>query len=136
MSCSGQLKKVTQNSHFSCPAETDPYMHMIHIFATSHSGYRVNQILYDKDKDQDDDDDGGGDIEGAQSVDIVRCCRGDDWQVIEPVLVSAPAGHQISNGQKLHRCKGRSTKYQMDKISQFSNPSGQLDLRNIESKFI
>ena len=65
----------------------------------------------------DDDDDGGGNIEGAQSVDIVRCCRGDDWQVIEPVLVSAAAaGRQISNGQKFHRCKGRSTKYQMKKI--------------------
>ena len=30
----------------------------------------------------------------------------------------------------------RSTKYQMKKISQFSNPSGHIDLRSIESKFI
>ena len=77
---------------------------MIHLFGTSDHRYRLQitelhiQVLYVEDKDQvedddddDDDDDGVGDIDGGQSVDIVLCCwcRGDDQQVIEPMLKSS-----------------------------------------------
>ena len=123
------------------------YMHIILIFATSHSGYRIDQVLYDKDKDQDDHDKSSLMMILMMMMMAVAILRVPKvWTLCAAAeetigksssqcscLLLLDAKYQMDKSYIVAR---RSTKYQMKKISQFSNPSGHIDLRSIESKFI